>query len=82
MWFCPGRGSHTPGIWLRAPASAAADMGAGGRASGWQQLTHVKQRASEELECAEEGPVGAVKILFKFVWPLSTETFKRGFLSR
>lgn len=54
-------------------------MGAGGRASGWRQLTHVKQRASEELGCAEEGPVGAVKILFKFVWPLSTETFKRGF---
>lgn len=56
-----------PGTWLRAPLSAAADMGAGGRASGWQQLTHLKQRASEELGRAQEGPVGARIIVVKFM---------------
>lgn len=56
-----------PGTWLRAPLSAAADMGAGGRASGWQQLTHLKQRASEELGRAQEGPVGARIIVVKFL---------------
>lgn len=56
-----------PGIWLRAPVSAAADMGAEGRASGWRQLTRLKQRASEEPGCAQERPVGAGILAFKFM---------------